>query len=83
MSAPFREAVAAYLKAHEGQWVDGMTLAQMGGQYAWRSRVSDCRRDLGMTIENRQRRVGRRVISEYRYVSALPKGQADLFERAS
>lgn len=65
----FRDAVAAHFKAHAGEWLDGMTLAQIGGQYAWRSRVSDARK-LGLTIENRQRRVGRRVISEYRYLPA-------------
>jgi hypothetical protein len=53
-----------------------MALAELGGQYAWRSRVSDCRLTLGMTIENRQRKVGKRTISEYRY------RPADLFEAA-
>ena len=66
----FRDRVAEYLKAHSGEWVDGMILAELGGQYAWRSRVSDARRQLGMRIENRQRRVGERVISEYRFVPA-------------
>jgi hypothetical protein len=51
-------------------WIDGRTLATIGG--AWRSRVSDVRRSpFNLTIENRQRHV--RVddqaftISEYRY----------------
>jgi hypothetical protein len=64
----FRDAVAEYLKARPHQWVDGLALAELGGAYAWRSRVSDARRELGMTIENRQRRVGKRVVSEYCYV---------------
>jgi hypothetical protein len=66
----YRDAVAHYFKAHPGAWIDGNLLATMGGCYAWRSRVSDCRTQLGMTIENRQRKVGRRTVSEYRFVPA-------------
>lgn len=74
-SRTFTEAVAGYLKARAGVWIDGVTLEGIGGRYAWRSRVSDCRTQLGMVIENRQRRVKRPdgssyVISEYRYVPA-------------
>ena len=53
----FRDRVANYLKSHPHTWVDGMTLAELGGQYAWRSRISDARTQLGMVIENRQRTV--------------------------
>lgn len=53
----FRDRVANYLKSHPNVWVDGMTLAELGGQYAWRSRISDARTQLGMVIENRQRTV--------------------------
>lgn len=34
-------------------------LEPIGGKYAWRTRVSECRRNLDMTIENRQRHVKR------------------------
>lgn len=51
----YRDRVADYLKSRPNTWIDGMTLAQIGGTYAWRSRVSDARRDLGLQIENRQR----------------------------
>jgi len=81
----FRDRVAEYLKDRPNRWVDGMSLAQVGGIYAWRSRVSDARRDLGMTIENRQRREKgtRGVISEYRYVPAsLPQEQSFSFSEA-
>ncbi|HXI50301.1 MAG TPA: hypothetical protein VNH84_02315 [Candidatus Saccharimonadales bacterium] len=68
----FVDRVADYFKAYPGKWLDGRELATIGGGYAWRSRVSDCRTQLGMTIENRQRRVtvngSRYVISEYRFV---------------
>ena len=54
------------------EWLDGRTLGQIAGAYAWRSRVSDCRIELGMTIENRKRVVtdehGQRwTVSEYCY----------------
>jgi hypothetical protein len=66
----YRDDVAALLKGCPGMWVDGMTIAQHGGIYAWRTRLSECRTQLGMTIENRMRSAGsgRRKVSEYRYV---------------
>lgn len=67
MSA-YHAQLAAYFRAHAGEWLDGLALARVAGAYAWRSRVADVRAIYGMTIENRQRRDGRRVISEYRYV---------------
>ena len=78
-SHSFTLQVAELFKSKPGQWIDGMTLAAIGGQYAWRSRVSDCRK-LGMVVQNRQRKVGRRVISEYRY---QPATVLELCERAS
>lgn len=62
----FRDAVADYLKARPSQWVDGLALQEIGGRYAWRSRVSDCRVTLGMTIENRLRKQSQRTISKYK-----------------
>ena len=61
----YRDDVAAYFKARPNQPVDGLTLARIGGAYAWRSRVSDCRTQLGMAITNRLRKDGRRTVSEY------------------
>lgn len=65
------ERVAAYFKARPGEWIDGRFLMPVGGAYASRSRISDCRTTLGMVIENRQRRIttdrGTFTISEYRY----------------
>lgn len=68
MSVAYRDVLAEYFRARPGVWIDGLTLAGLGGAYAWRSRVSDVRVQLGLNIENRQRRVGRRVVSEYRLV---------------
>ena len=62
----FRDRLAAYLLQHQGEWIDGLELARLAGAYAWRTRLSECRTQLGLTVENRQRRMGRRCISEYR-----------------
>jgi len=66
----FRDAVADLFRSRPGAWIDGLSLAQVGGAYAWRTRTSECRQ-LGMTIENRQRKEGRRTVSEYRYVPGV------------
>lgn len=71
------DRVAAYLWSRAGQWVDGRELAQVGGYAAWRSRVSDCRTNLGLTIENRTYRRNGYTVSEYRLVRpARQKGEA-------
>lgn len=79
MSDTYRDAVADLFRARAGQWIDGLELARAGGAYAWRSRVSDVRTQLGMVIDNRQRRVGKRTVSEYRYQGAVVPVQAGLF----
>lgn len=60
-----------YFRARPGVWLDGQALAEPGGRYAWRTRVSECRRAYGMVIDNRQRSVqtprGPITVSEYRY----------------
>jgi len=71
----YTERVLARLVAKPGEWIDGLELAQCGGAYAWRSRVSDARRRLqvaGMgTIENEQvRQADGSVRSLYRYVAS-------------
>jgi hypothetical protein len=64
----FRDRVAAYFRARPGEWIDGLALEQIGGRYAWRSRVSECRASYGMRIVNRLRkRADGSTISEYRY----------------
>jgi hypothetical protein len=80
----FREAVWQLFKSRPGQWIDGREIATVGGAYAWRTRISDCRKVYGATIENRIVNVygqkGPAMVakaSQYRY---LPK---DLIEVAS
>ena len=73
MSVTLRDRVAHYFRAHPGEWIDGRVFMQVGGAYASRSRIAECRTQLGMNIENQQRRFrrddgSRYVISEYRYV---------------
>lgn len=70
--------VADYFRARPGQWIDGMELGKVGGCYAFRTRISDCRLHLSMTIENRQRKVGERTVSEYRYCPAQIPQQMEM-----
>lgn len=77
----YRDRVEALFKAHPNEWLDSEHLAKVGGRCAWRTRVSDCRVDLGMTIENQVRRVGTYRVSEYRYLPepvSVPSEAADL-----
>lgn len=64
----FRDRLAEHFKARPGVWLNGLDLAKQFGAYAWRTRVSECRTQLGMNIENRIRRVGKVKVSEYRWV---------------
>lgn len=74
MSDSLTALLADYFKARPGIWIDGRVLATFAGSYGWRSRISECRTDLGMDIINRQRKVGtvgrKRTISEYLFVPA-------------
>lgn len=69
------QAVADLLRAAAGGWVDGRRLAEVGGLYAWRTRVSDCRRSpFSLVIVNRQRTITQPdgtafTVSEYRLVA--------------
>lgn len=71
----FNDRVEAYFKARPGQWISAQSLEFVGGRQAWRTRVSDVRRERNMTIENRTRRVKSYdgtvyTASEYRYTPA-------------
>lgn len=77
------DRLAAYFTAWPNRWIDGRELGTIAGAYAWRSRVSQLRRQRKWVIDNRLRRVKVQygdtketiTISEYRYVPAA----ADLF----
>ena len=66
MSRALRDQVAEFLKHNENVWIDGRDIAKVGGAYAWRTRLSDCRTQLGMQIENRVRTITRDDGSKYR-----------------
>lgn len=64
------EEVADFMRARAGQWIDGLDIGRVGGAYAWRTRLSECRQFYGMVIENRMvpSTPPGRFRSEYRYV---------------
>ena len=67
-SQTFRDATANLFRTHPHQWIDGTRISYFGGTYAWRTRISECRQQLGMAITNRQRkRPDGSTLSEYRY----------------
>lgn len=68
--ATYRDALAAYFNARPNEWIGGLELARVAGAYAWRTRCSDCRTQLGMNIQNRMRTLENGVkVSEYRVVT--------------
>lgn len=69
----FRDRVAAFLKENPGRWISAEEFEPVGGRQAWRTRIADCRTQLGMTIENRVRYIERAdgtkfTRSEYRFI---------------
>ena len=71
--ATFTARVADLFRAKPGEWIDARDLMAVGGTFAWRTRVSDARRQFGLAIENKTEHVrtpdGRRYTrSLYRYV---------------
>lgn len=68
----FTDRVEQYFRQRPGRWIGSLELEQVGGRCAWRTRVSECRAQRGMPIQNRQRTVdlpdgSACVVSEYRY----------------
>lgn len=61
------EKVRALFLANPGRWIDGREIAQVGGYAGWRTRISDCRKDFAMQIENEYERRPNLTISRYRY----------------
>ncbi len=52
----FTDRVAELFKSRPDTWIDAVELERTGGRFAWRTRVSDCRKRYGMTIENKQQK---------------------------
>lgn len=66
------DATEQFFRNNPWIWIDGRRLEKVGGVYAWRSRVSDCRTKRGLHIVNRQRpEVGANgetyTVSEYQF----------------
>ena len=53
----FRDRVAALFKAKPNKWIDALEFQRIGGNLAFRTRISECRTELGMQVENRVRTV--------------------------
>ncbi len=73
----FTLRVAEHFKAHPFEWLDARGLEVVGGRQAWRTRISDARRQFGMVIENKVTRMTAHdgttfTISKYRYCPAEP-----------
>lgn len=64
----FRSNARHLLASRAGEWVDAMEIAKVAGAMAWRTRLSELRTIDGLRVENRQRKVGKRTVSEYRLV---------------
>lgn len=72
----FRDQVASFLRKHEGRWIPAVEFEAVGGRQAWRTRIAECRTQLGMDVENRVRVVKRPngttfKMSEYRLNSRM------------
>lgn len=75
----FRDKIACHFLAHPHEWVSAYVLMDLGGKMAWRTRLSECRRELRMPIENRVRRLDDgEAVSEYRYAPELPPQQMEM-----
>ena len=61
-----KQAILDVLVAHKGRWVPAYVLAAIALQYS--ARIKELR-DAGYVIENRTRRVGRKVHGSFRLVS--------------
>ena len=73
----FTQRVVDFLAARAGVWIPAIEFEAIGGRQAWRTRISDARAHLPVTIENRCTRVRRPdgtvfVRSEYRYTPRTP-----------
>jgi|TARA_R110002110_G_scaffold402930_6_gene620490 hypothetical protein len=67
----YTEKLRQFLEAHPNEWIDGRRLSDVAGVYAWRTRVSEVRK-LGLTIENRQRRMTNGVVvSQYCFIPCV------------
>jgi hypothetical protein len=72
------DIIVEYFKSHPDQWISAYTLMELGGKMAWRTRVSDARKQLGR-IDNEVRRDARGVAESFNRFVPVQRGQAGLF----
>lgn len=60
----YRTAVADYFRARPNIWISHRRFLRIGGECAWRTRISECRTQLGMTIAHKTVTLRRRVAGE-------------------
>ena len=83
MRHSYTQDVIDYLTAKPGEFADGLSLARIGGAYAWRTRVSEARHRLlaegrGDIANVQIKLADGRVQSLYSFVPAEPTEQAAL-----
>lgn len=71
-----RERVALLFRAFPDTWINDEDFMGVGGRDAWRTRISECRTQLGMVIDNRLVRHTWGVRSQYRYRPASTQSSA-------
>lgn len=73
----FCDRLAHYFRQRPGEWISGRELSQIGGFFAWRTRVSELRRaPYFMDIDNRVRQLpgSKAKLSEYRLIERSSSG---------
>ena len=79
----YRDEVAALFRTLPAMWIGGDNISWIGGK-AWRTRVGDCRTQLGMVIENRHyRELDGSNRSQYRYLPVEYTLTAEVTQRAT
>ncbi len=76
----YLDRMEAFFREHPMEWLDARDLMPIGGTFAFRTRISDCRLKRGMQIDNDLRRLtlenGEVIIkSFYRFVPYQPLGR--------
>ena len=80
----YTQAVIEYLTTKPGEFCDGLSLARIGGVYAWRTRVSEARhilraQGLGDIINTQIKLADGQTQSLYRFEPRPEDGQLEMF----
>ena len=81
MKSPhFRDAVAGLFRSQPDTWISAYALMQVGGALAFRTRVSECRTQLGMDVVNKVERDRNGVAQCFYMFRPHAPAQADLLD---